>query len=201
MDADGCCSPSRGAGAVREPAGNVVQPGPAASSQMAVVEIPAGEALLGSTHPLAYPADGEGPVRRVRVDAFAIAPHAVTNAEFARFVEATGYVTQAEGFEWSFVFGGLLPDDFPDTRGVVDAPWWRQVLGASWRNPEGPHSSVDGRERHPVVHVSFEDALAYCAWAGARLPREAEWEYAARGGLEGKLFPWGDELSRAASTG
>jgi sulfatase modifying factor 1 len=158
------------------------------------VPIPAGEALLGSTHPLAYPSDGEGPVRRVRLDGFAIAPHAVTNAEFARFVEATGFETEAERFGWSFVFAGLLPDDFPETCGVVAAPWWRQVFGASWSRPEGPQSRREGRERHPVVHVSWSDATAYCGWAGARLPSEAEWEYAARGGLEDALFPWGDEL-------
>ena len=153
-----------------------------------------GEFLMGNAGSYAYPDDGEGPVRRVRLDAFWIGRWAVSNADFARFVESSSHVTEAERFGWSFVFAGLLPDDFPATRAVARAPWWRQVEGADWRNPEGPQSDLEGRLEHPVVHVSFNDAQAYCDWAGKRLPTEAEWEYAARGGLEGKVFPWGDEL-------
>jgi formylglycine-generating enzyme len=153
-----------------------------------------GEFLMGSTDRFAYPDDGEGPMRRVRLDPFEIEPYSVTNADFARFVDETGHVTAAERYGWSFVFAGLLPDDFPPTRGVAAAPWWRQVEGADWRRPEGPHSDLEGRLDHPVVHVSWNDAVAYGDWAGARLPTEAEWEYAARGGLEGMVFPWGDEL-------
>ncbi|MFC5804253.1 formylglycine-generating enzyme family protein, partial [Streptomyces formicae] len=140
-----------------------------------------------------YPADREGPVREVTVDAFAIGATAVTNEEFAAFAEATGHRTDAERFGWSFVFGGLLPDDFPPTRAAAATPWWRQVHAADWRHPEGPGSGVQDRGDHPVVHVSYDDALAYCQWAGARLPAEAEWEYAARGGLEGRPYPWGEE--------
>jgi formylglycine-generating enzyme required for sulfatase activity len=119
---------------------------------------------MGTPDGLGYDGDGEGPVHLVDLSAFAISAHAVTN------------------------------DDFPPTRGVASAPWWRQVEGALWSRPEGPQSSIEGRGDHPVVHVSWNDAAAYCRWGGVRLPTEAEWEYAARGGLEGRLFPWGDEL-------
>ena len=159
-----------------------------------MVALAGGEFLMGHAGPHSYPDDGEGPVRRVQLAPFRIDVCAVSNADFAQFVEETEHVTEAERFGWSFVFGGLLPDDFPPTRGVAHAPWWRQVERADWRRPEGPGSDLVGRLDHPVVHVSWNDVQVYCAWAGKRLPTEAEWEYAARGGLEGKLFPWGDEL-------
>jgi sulfatase modifying factor 1 len=159
-----------------------------------LVQLEGGVFAMGSDDRWAYPEDGEGPVREVEVAPFSIGTHAVSNADFARFVEKTGYVTDAERFGWSFVFAGLLPDDFPPTQGVAQAPWWRKVEGADWRHPEGPHSSISERLDHPVVHVSWNDADAYCTAVGARLPHEAEWELAARGGLEGAAFPWGDEL-------
>jgi formylglycine-generating enzyme required for sulfatase activity len=159
-----------------------------------MVRLDGGTFLMGTTDPEGYAADGEGPVHAVTLSPFWIDRHAVTNARFGAFVAATRHCTAAEQYGWSFVFAGLLPDDFPETRGVAAAPWWRQVHGADWAHPEGPHSDLGGRSDHPVVHVSWDDARAYCAWAGARLPTEAEWEYAARGGLEQQRFPWGSDL-------
>jgi formylglycine-generating enzyme required for sulfatase activity len=149
---------------------------------------------MGDDSVWAYPNDGEGPPHDVTLDAFRIDRFTVSNDAFAKFVDATGWITDAEHFGWSFVFAGLLPDTFPDTRAVVGAEWWRQVHGADWRHPEGPRSDVDGRGDHPVVHVSWRDAVAYCRWTGTRLPSEAEWERAARGDRVGTAFPWGDDL-------
>jgi sulfatase modifying factor 1 len=190
-----CCGPSR----PQRPAVSAItdsQPrhhGDHANEGMVLLD--GGEFLMGSNDPYGVPADGEGPVRTVRVRPFWIDPVTVSNARFGEFVQATGYVTEAERYGWSFVFGGLLPAEFPPTRGALQAPWWRQVLRADWRHPEGPQSSVGDRMDHPVVHVSWRDAVGYCQWSGLRLPTEAEWEYAARGGLEQTRFPWGDELT------
>ena len=159
-----------------------------------MIELPGGTFSMGTADLWTYPDDGEGPVHEVTLAPFRIDAATVTNARFGAFIEETGYRTDAERYEWAFVFAGLLPDDFEDTRGVAQAPWWRQVYGADWAHPEGPQSNVDDRGDHPVVQVSWRDASAFCSWAGVRLPTEAEWEYAARGGLVGAVFPWGNDL-------
>ncbi|MGY4719616.1 formylglycine-generating enzyme family protein [Naumannella huperziae] len=166
------------------------------SAPAELIEIAAGPFAMGSDSPRAHPADGEGPVRTVTLSAYRISPTAVTNAEFAAFVDATGYRTEAEGFGWSYVFGGMVaPDAVIMDAGVPGAPWWRAVRGADWAHPEGGRSGIGDRLDHPVVQVSWHDAQAYCRWRGVRLPTEAEWEKAARGGLVGATYAWGDEVS------
>jgi formylglycine-generating enzyme required for sulfatase activity len=159
-----------------------------------LVELVGGSFWMGAPEGDGYADDGEGPVHEVQLEPYSIAATTVTNAEFAAFCDDTGYLTLAERDRWSFVFAGLLPDDFAPTRGVSAAPWWRQVEGADWRHPCGPHTTIDDALDHPVVHVTWDDAVAFCRWSGTRLPTEAEWEFAARGGLDRQRFPWGDEL-------
>jgi formylglycine-generating enzyme required for sulfatase activity len=166
---------------------------PSAESPPGMVWIVGGEFVMGSDH--AGAPKVELPAHRVRLDGFWIDEHEVTNAEFRQFVEATGYVTTAERPPRKGVSPGSLV--FIPTPGPVpldDATlWWRWTEGACWQHPEGPGSNLDGRDDHPVVQVSWDDAVAYVTWAGKRLPTEAEWEFAARGGLAGKKFTWGDD--------
>jgi formylglycine-generating enzyme len=176
-----------------------------------MVWVPGGEFTMGTNDVRSFP--NERPAHRVRVPGFWMDEHDVTNAEFAKFAEATGYITTAEKKpDWEELKkqlppGTPKPDDsvlvagslvFTPTSRPVPlndlSAWWRWVPGACWRHPEGPDSNIIGRENHPVVQVSWDDAVAYAKWAGKRLPTEAEWEFAARGGLEGKRYAWGDEF-------
>jgi formylglycine-generating enzyme required for sulfatase activity len=145
------------------------------------------------------------PIHRVYVDGFWMDRTDVTNEEFARFVKATGYVTIAERTPAAEEFPGAPPENLVAGSVVFWPPdhpvplnnhflWWSYVKGANWRHPEGPKSNLKGRGKYPVVQVAYEDALAYAKWADKRLPTEAEWEFAARGGLAGKLYPWGDSF-------
>lgn len=213
-----CCAPS----AIGVPRASGTQPGPVNEAPHAntgaspgdappgMVWIPGGEFSMGSTHPLARP--DEGPVHRVRVDGFWMDATEVTNAQFDAFVSATGYLTAAErAIDWE-VMKTQMPEGAPRPPEAELLPgslaftppdhpvslrdysqWWTWTPGANWRHPEGPSSDLEGRDDHPVVHIAYEDALAYCAWAGKRLPTEAEWERAARGGLESSVNVWGDE--------
>jgi len=187
-----CCAPT--AGRARRTVTAAPVETLATGPTQGMVLLTGGAFLMGTEDDLGYPEDGEGPLREIRLDPFWIDAVTVSNARFEEFVQSTGYVTEAERFGWSFVFAGLLPDDFAPTRGAAQVQWWRQVFGADRRHPEGPQSGIDARQDHPAVHVSWHDAQAYCHWAGKRLPTEAEWEYAARGGLVQKHYPWGDEL-------
>lgn len=192
-----CCTPGRGESA--EPIhDNQCMPGRGYGTGEPLVALAGGRFLMGTDYAGGFAQDGEGPVRPIILSPFSIERTPVTNAQFKRFVEHTGYVTDAERYQWSFVFWSHLPPDrfehdVEDT--AANTPWWCKVRGAKWSSPEGPASDVNARLDHPVVHVSFNDAEAYARWSGRKILTEAEWEYAARGGLEQKLYSWGDELT------
>lgn len=175
-------------------------PGAAAVIRPHAVRVPGGRFRMGCEQ--FYPE--EAPVREVEVPDLWVDEHPVTNAQFRRFVKATGHVTVAERPPEAGDFPGvdlaeLVPGSlvFVPTSGPVPLDdwtrWWQWTPGAQWRHPEGPASTLHGRDLHPVVHVGFEDAAAYAAWAGGRLPTEAEWEHSARGGLDRAIYAWGDE--------
>ena len=193
-----CCAPARSndAAALCQPS---IELGASETVGIDFIAIENPEFFMGTDSQESFPADGEGPQRKVSLDSFKIAAHAVSNAQFQRFVEATGYKSDAERYGWSYVFHGFVPAEIKQTikTAPADVPWWLPVPGAYWAQPEGPGSSIENRMDHPVVHVSWFDAQAYCQWSNTRLHTEAEWECAARGGLQKKRYPWGDELTPA----
>lgn len=166
------------------------------ASQDGFVRIPAGSFSMGDHFDEGYPQDGERPVHQVGLESFLMGATTVTNAQFEIFVQETGYRTIAEQSGVSAVFYAAFQGHHSDIlHRVSGVPWWLAIKGANWRHPNGPGSNIEDKTDHPVVHVSWHDAVTYCAWAGTRLPTEAEWEYAARGGLKGQRYAWGDDLT------
>lgn len=194
-----CCAPGRTdhgtAGATPVPAVPERRAAGAAGHGPEQVRVPAQTFVMGDAQGDGMPGDGESPTHPVSIDAFEIDATSVTNDDFARFVRATGHQTEAEAFGYSAVFHLAFAGAPEDVLGAPPrTPWWFGVRGANWRHPGGPASTIDGLGAHPVVHVSWNDAMAYCAWAGRALPTEAQWEAASRGGLPSARYPWGDEL-------
>ena len=210
-DTPACCAGSRTEDRSRDTSGggenerqsprpSTTPVGPDDTRTERMVRLDGGTFRMGTNSDVGFPDDGEGPARDVTLDPFYIDKYAVTNAQYIEFVRETEYTTAAERYGWSFVFEDFVNDTDQNhvMQNVDEAPWWVAVEAADWLHPYGPSATIlDDRDllTHPVTHVSWNDARAYAEWAGKRLPTEAEWEYAARGGLEDKRFPWGDELT------
>jgi sulfatase modifying factor 1 len=184
-----CCFPTK-QGSSAEKEGRLSTSGRPPASLEGSILVKGGISHVGTNRPI-FPADGEAPRRPVILKSFRLSQTATTNAAFAAFVDATGYVSDAERVGSSFVFYDQI-SPAAELRDVPGFPWWKDVVGASWREPGGSGSTIHGFEDRPVTQVSCNDATAYAAWAGGRLPSEAEWEHAARGGLVDPAYPWGD---------
>lgn len=188
-----CCGSSRSAFGGQVPPGAPASAAPRGigGSPDGMIRVAGGKSFVGTDRP-EIAQDGEGPERAVTLADFGLEAQTVTVSRFAAFVEATGYVTEAERFGWSAVFFGDRQHLAAAEKAGSGLPWWHKVDGANWRRPEGAGSSISDRLEHPVTQVSWADANAFAAWVGGRLPSEAEWEHAARGGPARQRFPWGD---------
>ena len=193
---DSCCTPVRMNSSEFSSESKKTTVNPTSSNMGNMLKIPGAKFLMGSEDGDGFKSDGEGPIREIQLDSFLIDPYAVTNRQFSKFVRRTRYITEAEKFGWSFVFANLATTKSitSKTKSVPDTQWWLAIEKADWRHPKGPESEITSIMNHPVVHISWNDSIEFCKWSKKRLPTEAEWEMAARGGLTQNRYSWGNEL-------